>query len=76
MEAKQKAAAMYKKDYKKWRDYKRQVYEETTRGQKKQRHRNTRLSTKRKGYNSPSKDLYEDKIKPIRMCTPHAINFD
>jgi len=74
MEAKQKAAEMYKKDYKKWRDYKRQVYEEATRDKKKQKSKHMRSSTKWRGYDSPSKDFYEDKIKPIRMCTPHAID--
>jgi hypothetical protein len=69
MEAKEKAAALYKKDYKKWRDYKRQIYEEVVRDQKKG-HRSTRSSTKPKKLGSPSMDRREKNTKPICMYSP------
>lgn len=35
LETKEKAAALYKQDYQKWRDFKRHLYEETMRNKKK-----------------------------------------
>jgi len=68
LEAKEKAAALYKKDYKKWRDYKRQVYEEAVRDKK--GYRNAKGSTKRKKHNNLSMRLEaQEDIKPIRMCS-------
>lgn len=74
MEAKEKAAAIYKKDYKKWRDYKRQVYEEAIRDQKKKRYRSVRSLPKGKGCGSPNKNLGGENIKPIRMCPPYVFH--
>lgn len=51
LDAKEKAAARYKKDYKKWREYKRQMYE-VIQDKKKQGHRRARSSAKRKKQDS------------------------
>jgi hypothetical protein len=53
MEAKEKAAAMYKKDYKKWRDYKRQMYDGAMRSQKQNGHKAVTPSKEQKGHESP-----------------------
>ena len=67
LEAKEKASAMYKKDYKKWRDYKRQVYEEAVRERKHSGYINARSSARRKRYPYPSRDFREEGVQSICM---------
>jgi hypothetical protein len=70
---------MYKRDYKKWSDFKTQMYE-TVRDKKKKWHRSGRSSTKQKRYDSPSTGLgAAEDTKPTRMHSPcifcaHLIN--
>lgn len=59
LEAKEKAAARYKSDYKKWRDFKREIHEQLTRDSKNE-YNSGRFSAKRKRCN-------EDTMEP--HCT-------